>query len=249
MMSDKNFYYPDWDAPDHIKSIQTYRSPGFSAGCYSSFNLSDTVGDSLEAVNKNLSLLSASLPSSPYWLSQVHDNQVVELPNNEKVLIADASFTKEKRVVCTVRTADCLPILLTDKKGTFVAAVHAGWRSLASGIIENTLSQIKSNYGIIAWLGPSISQTYYEVGQEVYDTFTNFDRDSHSGFIKLPNNKYLLSMPQIALKKLKKNGVKKIFGTGVNESFCTYRDSHLFYSHRRDSDTGRMATLIWIQGH
>jgi|TARA_B110000971_G_scaffold78073_2_gene80206 YfiH family protein len=245
MMND-NYFYPKWNVPNNIKSIQTQRQSGSSSGCFSSFNLSYDVGDNQTSVNRNLITLNSYLPASPYWLNQIHENIAIELPCDKSLLDADASFTMQKKIVCAVRTADCLPILLTNVNGDFVSAIHAGWRSLASGIIENTLNKVKSKSQIIAWLGPSISESSYEVGEQVYDIFTQNDPDSKCGFKKLRTNKYLLDLPKIALVKLRKKGVSKLFGAGVDESFCTYRDNDSFYSYRRDGSTGRMASLIWI---
>jgi len=245
-MMNENFFYPKWNVPSNIKSIQTQRSSGLSSGRFSSFNLSYDVGDEISSVRSNLLALNSDLPSSPCWLNQIHENNVIELPSNKNLLTADASFTAQKKIVCAVRTADCLPILLTNVNGDFVSAIHAGWRSMASGIIENTLNKIKSKSEIIAWLGPSISEESYEVGHQVFDVFTEYDPDSRCGFKKLPTNKYLLNLPKIALYKLRKKGVTKLFGASVDESFCTYRDKDSFYSFRRDGKTGRMATLIWI---
>mgnify|MGYP002629227350 CR=1 FL=1 len=246
MMSDKSLIHPKWDVPSHIKAIQTSRLSGVSKHSYSSFNLSYSVGDDPELVSQNLALLRANLPSEINWLNQIHENKVVQLPHTGNIITADASYTKKKDIVCAVRTADCLPILLTDQEGSFVSAIHAGWRSLASGIIENTLIAIKSKYQIIAWLGPSISQDYYEVGQEVFDIFKKYDSMSVLGFESAPNNKYWLSLTKIAMHKLAKIGVKKIFGSGLDESFCTFKNKDQFYSHRRDGVTGRMASLIWM---
>jgi len=241
-----NYFYPEWSAPSNIKSIQTQRSSGYSSGCYSSFNLSYDVGDEKASVSSNLLTLSSNLPSHPYWLNQIHKNNVIELPCDKSLLTADASFTTEKNIVCAVKTADCLPILLTNVDGYFVSALHAGWRSMATGIIENTLNKIKSKSEIIAWLGPAIGEDSYEVGQQVFDIFTQYDPVSKCGFKKLSTNKYLLNLPKVAIAKLREKGVTKLFGAGVNESFCTYRDNDLFYSHRREGVTGRMASLIWI---
>lgn len=246
MMKSNSFFYPKWDVPSNIKSIQTQRQFGLSNGCFSSFNLSYDVGDDKASVDSNLLVLNSYLPSNPYWLNQIHKNIAIELPCDKSLLSADAAYTMQKKIVCAVRTADCLPILLTNVNGDFVSAIHSGWRSLASGIIENTLDKINSKSEIIAWLGPSIGNESYEVGQNVFNIFTQYDPESKCGFKKLLTNKYLLNLPKIALAKLRARGVTKLFGGGVDESFCTYRDNHLYYSFRRDGVTGRMASLIWI---
>ena len=240
----KNFIIPNWQAPNNIKAIQTTRNGGSSLAKYYSFNLSNKVGDNSKHVNLNHNELMSFLPSSPVWLNQVHSNISEELPTKKK-LDCDASFTYKKKIICTVRTADCLPILLTNKEGSFVASIHAGWKSLGTGIIENTIKKIKSSSELIAWLGPCISKSYFEVGQDVYELFVSNEKISSLAFLPIKDNKYLLSLSQVAINKLNKLGVHEITGMNITDSFCTFKQKNDFYSYRRDGETGRMATLIW----
>ena len=236
------FITPKFFDLDNIKMIQTTRHLGFSKGRFDSFNLSSSVGDNNDHVDKNENLLLKKVPNLQ-WIFQEHGNKVVELPSNN--LIGDAVFTKKKNIVCAVRTADCLPILLTNKNMSFVAAIHAGWRSLALGIIENTIISISSNSEVYAWLGPSISIENYEVGKEFYNYFMNIDDDLNNAFLKI-DDKYKFSLPIAARIKLNKIGVNKIYGSTVDQDFCTFNDDKRFYSYRRDKTTGRMASMIWI---
>jgi len=183
------------------------------------------------------------LPSEPVWLNQIHTNDIVDasIGRNAK---ADASYTSQSNIVCAVRTADCLPVLITDKRGSVVAAVHAGWKSLCRDIIELTIQKLNKNpQDILIWLGPAISQQNYEVGQDMKDFFPDYPQ----GFQEIPNKpgKYLAGLYELAklrlVKKLKIDP-KNIYGG----SFCTYSDPTLFHSARRDKDlSGRMVTLIW----
>jgi YfiH family protein len=238
------FIYPDWPAPSHIKALTTTRKGGFSKQPFDSFNLALHVNDDVEQVLKNRHLLNQSLPSSPFWLSQTHTNKVVELtadtsntPPNESF---DGSFTSQAGVVCTVMTADCLPILLTDIQGSFVAAVHAGWRGLADGIIENSLSNIKTDTSdVLAWLGPAIGPECFEVE---YDMKNQFADDEQAAF-KVYGDKWLCDIYALAVKRLNKLGVSKIYGG----DHCTFKEDEQFYSYRRDGVCGRMASCIWIE--
>ena len=226
----------------NISMIQTTRHGGFSKGNFESLNLSKDVNDNPDNVLKNFKLLDNICPNIQ-WIRQVHGCNVIELPSS--IRIGDSVFTKQRNVVCAVRTADCLPILLTNKKGSMVAAIHAGWRSLASGIIEKTISKINSDSDIYAWLGPSISADRFIVGQDVYNFFEENDPKIINSFVKY-QDKYKLCLPTAAKCKLINSGVKNIVGSTIDENFCTYNDVDRFFSYRRDKRTGRMASLIWI---
>jgi YfiH family protein len=226
----------------NISMLQTTRHGGFSEGNYESLNLCKDVNDNPDNVFKNFKLLDSICPNI-HWITQVHGSNVIELPCSDR--IGDSVFTKQRNVVCAIRTADCLPILLTNKKGSMVAAIHAGWRSLGSGIIEKTISEINSDSDIYAWLGPSISADRFIVGQDVYNFFEKNDPKIINSFIKY-HDKYKLCLPTAAKCKLLNSGVKNIFGSTIDENFCTYDDVDRFFSYRRDKRTGRMASLIWI---
>lgn len=237
-----NYIKPSWPAPNNIHAYTTTRRNGCSQAPYQSFNLADHVGDNPIAVQKNREQLKAELqlPNEPKWLQQIHSNIVIsnDLPNSTP---ADAAYTKNSDVVCTVLTADCLPILVANKQGTKVAAIHAGWRSLANSLIENTIHSIGNN-NLLIWLGPAIGPTAFEVGRDVYQIFTDHDPAAKQAFTKIDNNKWLADIYLLATQRLNKLGVYDIYGG----DFCTYTDQHDFYSYRREDLTGRMASLIWI---
>jgi len=243
MMS--NFFIPEWPVPFHIKSMQTLRLGGKSQGKYSSFNLATYVNDNINAVNFNRQLLNQYLPSTPFWLNQTHSADVVELPS--PLLNADASFTKDKHIVCAVQTADCLPLLLTNSEGTMVAAIHAGWRGLLNGVIENTLHKMNlPSNKILIWLGPAISQNHFEVGSEVRESFCEKHDEAKKAFKSVSNQKCLADIYMLAKIRLHAYGVTQIYGGSMTEDYCTFARHKNYFSYRRDGETGRMASLIWI---
>jgi YfiH family protein len=243
MMS--NFFIPEWPAPSHIKSMQTLRLGGKSKGKYNSFNIATHVNDDINTVDFNRALLNQHLPSAPCWLSQTHSTDVVELPS--PLLNADACFTKDKNIVCVVQTADCLPLLITNNEGTMVAAIHAGWRGLLNGVIENTLHKMNlPAHEILIWLGPAISQNHFEVGSEVKDSFCEKHDEAKKAFKSISNQKWLADIYMLAKIRLHAYGVSQIYGASMTEEYCTYAHHKDYFSYRRDGETGRMASLIWI---
>ncbi len=256
-MKPSQLIIPNWPAPANVKALQTTRLGGFSQAPYHSLNFGSHVKDNPQHVAQNRQLLSQYLPSEPVWLNQVHGISVVDAANTDCVPDADASFTTRKNVVCVTMTADCLPILLCDLQGTTVAAVHAGWRSLCDGVIEATLYQLQTNCtnlnhanlqasDFMAWLGPAIGPDVFEVGAEVRSQFIAKDAEAEAAF-KLHGNKYLGNLYQIATQRLNALGITQIYGGQVNnQTFCTCTDEERFFSFRRDGETGRMATLIWL---
>jgi YfiH family protein len=240
---------PDWPAPARVRAVSTTRQRGHGGGPFATFNLSDYVGDSTAAVNLNRALLRAqlSLPSEPHWLRQVHGTRVLRLdaPPLEGVQPpeADASVTAIPGVVCVVQTADCLPVLLCDRDGTYVAAVHAGWRGLVAGVIEAAVTEMKTpGTRLMAWLGPAIGPDAFEVGDDVRDAFTRDDAGAASAFRSRGEGKWVADLYQLARLRLQRLGIEHVSGG----TWCTYTDAQRFYSYRRDGVTGRMATLIWI---
>ncbi|WP_289031770.1 peptidoglycan editing factor PgeF [uncultured Paraglaciecola sp.] len=245
------FIYPDWPAPKNIKAYVSTRIGGFSQPPFNSLNVAKHVNDDELIVDKNRDLLPNH--ENITWLIQTHSTNCVNLDLPQPTTIeADASFSRNKNQVCGVMTADCLPLLLCDIKGEVVAAVHAGWRGLAAGIIENSIAAMKVNPAdIMAWLGPAISQGNFEVGEDVKEAFLQYPQafiSSHA------SGKYLLDLYLIAKQKLANYGIDKVYGG----NFCTYRQSDLFFSHRRathelDSTdkmpvtTGRMVSAVYIE--
>jgi len=244
MMS--NFFIPNWPVPSHIKSIQTLRAGGKSEGKYKSFNLATHVNDETHSVNSNRELLDHFLPSSPYWLNQTHSIDVIELPS--LTLNADASYTRDKNIVCVVQTADCLPLLVTNKKGTMIAAIHAGWRGLLNGVIENTIHKMNmSPNELLVWLGPAIGQKHFEVDAYVKNHFCEKDQEAEKAFRAISDQKWLADIYHLAKLRLKALGVTDIYGGSLTDDYCTFANEADYFSYRRDGATGRMASLIWIE--
>ena len=241
-----HFIQPDWPAPVNVKALQTTRVGGVSSGAYSSLNLGAHVNDDPVAVAANRQLLSSYLPSEPVWVNQVHGVEVIDAAVSSCLQNADASFATKPNVVCVTMTADCLPVLLCDKKGSVVAAVHAGWRGLCDGVIEAAVAKMQvPASGILAWLGPAIGPNAFEVGNDVRDQFMAKDSRAELAF-KKHGDKWLCDLYLIAKQRLNTLGVPGIYGAGVNENFCTYTDKERFFSFRRDNATGRMASMIWL---
>lgn len=233
----------DWPAPGNVHALTTTRTGGYSKGPFSSFNLADHVGDDLETVNKNRNLLKEELelPSDPVWLHQVHGNKVLDVSNyGPKNKTADACISQLSATVCAVMTADCLPVLMCSKDGKKVAAVHAGWRGLVSGVLENTVLALGDS-GLMVWLGPAIGSAAFEVGNDVRQAFLFQSRDFEPAFKVHKKDKWMADLYQLASIRLIKLGIEAIYGGGL----CTFSDSDKFYSFRRDKETGRMASLIW----
>jgi len=237
---------PDWGAPENIVAVTTTRRGGFSQSCWGELNLASHVGDDPSSVMRNRSLLADSLqlPSAPIWLEQVHGCDVVMADERGVPPPCDASVSQRSGVVCAVLTADCLPLLLCNREGTVVAAVHAGWRGLAAGVIEQTIAQMKCpGDQIMAWLGPAIGPDAFEVGADVRDIFLAYQAQAEWAFRDQGNGKWLCDIYLLAKQRLTDLGVNQICGGDL----CTYSDTERFYSYRRDGATGRMASLIWIK--
>lgn len=236
------FIEADWPAPSHVRTLISTRKGGISKPPYDSMNLGLHVGDNEQDVLENRRSLNQLLPAEPCWLNQTHSTRVIaanKQNNNE----ADACFTTQNYTVCVVMTADCLPILLTNHSGSIVAAVHAGWRGLCDGIIDNTVQALQTlPENIIAWLGPAIGPDAFEVGSEVYQIFCNQPAHSGAAFTAISGNKYLANIYHLAKERLRYLGVQQIYGG----HFCTVLDREHFFSYRRDHRTGRMASCIWL---
>ena len=242
-MADLTFITPDWPAPANVKALQTTRNGGVSTGVYASLNLGDHVKDHPQHVAANRQLLSAYLPSEPVWLNQVHGVRVIDAALSSCLESADASFTARKQVVCVTMTADCLPVLLCDQSGTVVAAIHAGWRSLCDGVIEATVNAMPVQADqLMAWLGPAIGPDAFEVGGEVRAQFIAQDVQAELAF-KAKGDKWLGDLVTIARQRLQTLGVTQIYGGGR----CTFSEPETFFSFRRDGDTGRMGSFIWLE--
>lgn len=247
---------PDWPAPATVNAITTLRCCGDSSPPYDSLNLADHVGDDPAAVRRNRhSLMRAlDLPAAPLWLEQVHGTDVIEVRAADHHAdavsppVADAAFSGQPGCVCTVLTADCLPLLICDRHGRRVAAVHAGWRGLAAGIIEATVAAIGVPAAdLLVWLGPAIGATAFEVGAEVREVFIREDERAGSAFRASDRHqhdgeRYLADIYALARLRLQYLGVRAVHGG----HWCTVTEAESFYSYRRDGRCGRMASLIWL---
>lgn len=235
---------PDWPAPRSVRALITTRAGGASRGAYAGLNLGLATGDDAGDVARNRASLRQCLPAEPLWLRQVHGTMAVDADTAEASPEADAALARRKGRVCAVLTADCLPLLLCDTEGTVVAAVHAGWRGLCSGVIEQTLRAMdRPPQALLAYLGPAIGPEAYEVGAEVRQAFIAADAQSGAAFAPGKPGKFYADLYALARLRLARGGVGMVYGGG----FCTYTESERFYSYRRDGATGRMASLIWIQ--
>ncbi len=234
---------PDWPAPARVRAVATTRRGGVSQGGYAGLNLALHVGDDEAAVRENRRRLrtALSLPGEPCWLEQVHGSRVVPAVAGER---ADGAFTTRSGQVCAVLTADCLPVLLCDRGGDWVAAVHAGWRGLAAGVLEQAVARWPGEAAeLLAWLGPAIGAAQFEVGDEVRQAMLAGDAGAGEAFrpSRQPG-RWLADLYALARRRLLGSGVAAVYGGG----YCTYRESGRFFSYRRDGACGRMASLIWL---
>jgi YfiH family protein len=247
----RDWITPQWPAPGNVRALFTTRNGGAGEGPYATLNLGDHVGDDPETVSRNRMLLREILPSEPMWLKQVHGKDVLNADHDGCVLPcrADASFSFRRDRVCAVLVADCLPILVCDQGGTLVGAIHAGWRGLATGVVERAISEMRgygqANPRLMAWLGPAIGPNHFEVGDEVREAFIARDKQSAQAFRRhsaLQPSKWLADLFVLARLSLDRAGVTEIYGGEE----CTFSNPERFFSYRRDGYTGRMAGLIWL---
>ncbi len=263
---------PNWPAPPHVRAAFTLRAGGVSKVPFDALNLGDHVDDDPAHVALNRAALQQAIQARPVFLKQVHGVDVASI--NAQTLdstVADACLTQLHSVACTVMVADCLPVLFTDRAGSVVAAAHAGWRGLlgqsAVGVLEQTYRQVmslsQSNRNsiatenmaneILAWLGPCIGPSQFEVGAEVKVAFELAQDNATQHFRSMDGQpgKYLADLPALARDRLRAMGVTQIFGNDGSQNWCTVSNASQFFSHRRDAvrlgSTGRMAACIWLQ--
>jgi hypothetical protein len=240
--------FPDWPSPPQVHvAITTRQGPGISAAPFERFNLGLRSGDMADAVATNRGALQQSLglPAAPRWLHQVHGINVAELgplpsPGEPQ---ADAAVSHIPGTVLSILTADCLPVLFCADDGSEIGAAHAGWRGLAAGVLEATLTQLHSpRERLLAWLGPCIGAASYEVGEEVRDAFVAADAATVDCFVPTRPGHWQCDLAGLARRRLVAAGVMRVHGGG----FDTFRDAR-FYSYRRDgARSGRFASLIWL---
>ena len=238
---------PQWPVPEGVAACSSTRIGGVSLPPYDSLNLGAHCGDNLQHVEENRRRMFAAggLPSYPVWLEQVHGTAVLKLdggPYESKR--ADASYCNVPGTVCAVMTADCLPVLFCNRAGTEVAAAHAGWRGLCEGVLEETVACFAdSPESIMAWLGPAIGPDAFEVGPEVREAFMAEQSEAATAFVSSSNEgKWLADIYLLARLRLARAGVTAVYGG----EYCTFSDGEQFYSYRRNGQTGRMASIIWL---
>jgi len=231
-----NFIQPNWPAPPQVKAYCSLRAS--KIGERQDANIA--FGD----VNRTLLKKTLDLPDNPILVNQTHSTIAIAARQENQGKEADALFTSQPNQICTILTADCLPVLVCDKSGQHVAAIHAGWRGLANGIIEKTLSHLNIPPAeTLIWLGPAIGPTRFEVRKDVYDIFTQHDSQAAEAFQPINAEQWLGNLYTLARQRLGKLGIKNIYGGDL----CTYTDQTLFYSYRREgSAVGRIASLIWL---
>jgi polyphenol oxidase len=262
---------PDWPAPAGVRAVFTTRAGGVSAAPFDSMNLGGHVGDRPESVAANRALLQRATDAHAVFLNQLHGVETSRLdadsPDGQP---ADACATVRRKLACTIMVADCLPVLLTTRQGTVVAAAHAGWRGLAGagsqcrqGVLESVYASFsalaqqgraQAAIETIAWLGPCIGPDAFEVGAEVKAAFETVQPEAARAFRTMGPGKYLADLPALARLRLQALGVTRVYGNDGSAPWCTVGNRSRFFSHRRDAGisgngfgtTGRMAACIWI---
>ncbi|MBH1957611.1 MAG: peptidoglycan editing factor PgeF [Burkholderiales bacterium] len=263
---------PDWPTPAGVRAVFTTRAGGVSAVPFDRMNLGDHVGDLPASVAANRALLqSATGTARAVFLHQVHGARVQMLePLSPDGQPADACVTAHRKLACTIMVADCLPVLLTTQDGRVVAAAHAGWRGLAGGghaggqgVIESVYESFmalahaghaQAAIKTIAWLGPCIGPSAFEVGAEVKAAFESAQPEAARFFVQIGPGKYLANLPGLARLRLQALGIPQVYGNDGSAPWCTVGNPSRFFSHRRDAGfpgngfatTGRMAASIWI---
>ena len=246
ILNDTDLIAPEWPAPPGIGCVVSTRRGGVSQGVFTSLNLGNHVGDDPEAVAANRKIVAERIAGQPVWLNQVHGTRVIdaaEYVSADSPVEADAAFSRRPGAVCAVMTADCLPVLFCDEAGTVVAAAHAGWRGLLAGVLESTIAAMGvPGSNLMAWLGPAIGPQAFEVGEEVRAAFVGANSEAATAFHSAAEGKWLADIYLLARQRLAGQGVVRVFGG----NFCTVTDEARFFSYRRDGQTGRMASMIWL---
>lgn len=242
-----NYLIPNWPAPKNVQAFTTTRTGGVSKPPYDSFNFNLRTGDNKEDVLTNRRKLrqELQLPSEPFWLKQEHTHSVIRLEKSTTITeqIDDATFTTTPNLVCVVLTADCLPILVCDQQGTIVAAIHAGWKGIIAGVIEETIAAMDIDpTKLLVWFGPAIGPNAFEIGEDVRQTFIKHNPEAQKAFTA-HNDRFLANIYLLASQRLNNMGITAIYGG----EYCTFTQKELFFSFRRDGiNSGRMASLIWL---
>lgn len=246
----------DWPAPAGVRAFTTLRfGAGVSQAPFDTFNQGSRCGDEAAAVQANRAELAQAggLPSTPHWLRQVHGVGVVRVDAAASPGAgepeADALVTSAPGVVLAILTADCLPVVFAARDGREVAAAHAGWRGLVSGVLEATVAAIRTPPDRLqAWLGPAAGPQHYEIGAEVRDAFLAHDARADAAFAATRPGHWKVDLYALARQRLAALGIAPRDMHGGHR--CTLSEPGAFFSHRRSTlesngRTGRMATLVW----
>ncbi|HTQ01961.1 MAG TPA: peptidoglycan editing factor PgeF [Casimicrobiaceae bacterium] len=249
----RDWIIPSWHGPSRVRAVFTTRNGGVSTGPAKSMDVGAahaTAADLAGAIGENRRRLRALLPSDPVWLSQVHGRETALVDGGNAPAMresppqADAAVTRTPGVVLTVRTADCLPVLLADREGSVLGVAHAGWRGLAGGVLDAAVAALRvPAHDIAAWIGPGIGAAAFEVGADVRTAYCDADARCAPHFTPLREGKWLADLAGLARQRLTALGVTDI---AFDPSSCTFTDTDRFFSYRRDRRCGRMALAAWL---
>ncbi len=257
---------PRWPLPlpPVVGAAMSTRHGGVSRGPWASLNLGGACGDEPADVAVNRQRFAVALGARPVWLRQVHGQRVLRLdatsPGSD-LPEADAAWTDAPGMACTVLVADCLPVLLAARDGRAVAAAHAGWRGLAAGVLEATVTALQQGAGVppgdqLAWLGPAIGPQAFEVGADVLQAFGVVPGPAPdpasplSGyFVYRPRPdgapRWLADLAGLARARLQAAGLPLAQISAAKA--CTWTQASELFSFRRDGVTGRLAAAIWLR--
>lgn len=251
----------DWPSIPGVKACMTERAGGVSVPPWDAMNLGSHVGDDPKAVAVNRQRLGQAMGARPVFMDQVHGVHVLQISQDTPDgLPADACWTQQRGVACVAMVADCLPVLLCDDRGQWVAAAHAGWRGLAGrdghGVLESLWQELRAKGAdpdhTMAWLGPCIGPEAFEVGAEVRAAFGHSALDLDGYFSPSVHGRFWADLAGLARWRLRQLGIGQLLGNNSQSDWCTVKQSSRFFSHRRDSRllgaTGRMAAGIWLAG-
>ncbi len=247
LVAERDCIVPQWRAPARVRALMTTRAGGVSGGARATLDLGGH--DSHDAmVRENRRRLRSLLPGEPHWLHQVHGRGVVTLDRHSRPdgwPEADGAVTADPELVCAVRVADCLPVLLADGAGCCVGVAHAGWRGLAAGVLEATVDAMRAlgSARQVAWLGPALGPNGFEVGREVLEACSAGDPGGIACFGQTGPDRWHGDLYALARRRLAAQGILDVAGG----DHCTRTQAEQFFSYRRERDSGRMAALIWLQ--
>lgn len=243
--TNKLWLWADWPAPKHIRAGTSIRTGGHSKRPFNDLNLAQHVGDDPVDVKKNRETLinHLQLQSDPIWLNQTHSSNIISIDTTPENRDADGSFTSKHNKICAILTADCVPVLFCNENGTQIAAIHAGWKGICGGIIENAIKTFSKPETMLVWIGPCISSEHYEVGNDVYEGCLDHSILINSAFNQINDDHWHCDLTKIVRILLKNEGIGAIYECNL----CTYKMDELFFSYRREGNTGRTASMIWME--